>query len=99
MNLLVTLQALSSNPTAMLLIMLITMILLWLAVWHFTGSCAVGLLCAESINLWNLTLIITNSLLDQNIKPFMPLWISLIILPMPYVYLILSKMRIGAKLE
>ncbi len=57
-----------------------------------TGSVFVGMMVAEMPNVWNLTIYLMEPWLQLGIKPFMPLWISLILLVLPFVYVILTKL-------
>lgn len=57
-----------------------------------TGSVLVSMMVAEMPNIWNLTIYLTEPLLKLGTKPFMPLWISLILLALPFIYMILTKL-------
>ncbi len=55
-----------------------------------SGHWMIGIMLAEVINIWNLTIYLT-SWLGLEIKPFMPLWITIILLIMPFIVLMINR--------
>jgi hypothetical protein len=72
------------------LIFLACILALGCAVYLSTRSLLVAIVSGESINIWNLTLYFTEWLVPE-MKPFMPLWISILILIVPAIYLFVSR--------
>ena len=60
------------------------MIVLYGVIFLATGSWRLGILAAETINIYNLTIYLT-PWLGLGIKPFLPLWMTLIILVFPFI--------------
>ena len=81
----------SFNTTQILIATMVSMILAFILGWQLTGSPLIGVLFAESINCLNLTIYAT-AWLGLGIKPFMPLWMSLLIFVAPFVFLFFSRL-------
>lgn len=59
--------------------------LFWLGK-SITGSTIIGMVVAESVNIFNLTMYIAPQL-GMTIKPFAPLWMSVVLFVLPWVFL------------
>ena len=76
-------DSLSQNNITM--IALLGMLIMGFSAWLYTRSLVVAIITPECINCLNLTIIITEPLLQLGTKPFMPIWISLVLLFIPFI--------------
>lgn len=67
------------NDIAIMMIAILSMIVFATVIYVSTGSLLVGICASQFINCLNLSIIITNGWLTY-LKPFMPLWMSVMIL-------------------
>ncbi len=70
--------------------------LLLLSVWTLTGNYKAGLVAMEIPNLWNLTILITRWATPE-LKPFLPLHLSVLLLVIPLGYLIFAHFFLPIK--
>lgn len=79
-----------SNPTNQFVIALVAYFAIYSAVWLGTRSMVLGAVSAAFIPIWNLTIIAT-AWLGLGLKPFMPLWITGLLLIWPPVFIIVVR--------
>jgi len=69
------------------LIAIFCMLIFYLGTWAITGQYKLGIVAMELVNCWNLTIYLTGWLTPE-LKPFMPLWVSLMILVLPFLIIL-----------
>lgn len=88
----------SMTDNQMLATTLVCMLLIGFAIRLGTGSLLLGLFAFEMLNIWNLTIYAT-AWLGLGLKPFIPLWITLILLIIPPVVLVGYRMLLYTSTE
>lgn len=71
---------------------ILCMLLMFWCIYLFTRSLLLGLLAFESLNIWNITVSVT-TWLDLGLKPFLPMWLSLVLLVLPLIIVTMHEMH------